>query len=124
MGIGIGIALLVVGAILSFAVRDNVPGVDLSMVGYICMGAGVLAIISRAGAEHPSHPHEAHCRRWNTATTWSEPPPTPGRGVTTRPGMLLTSAVRDSSSGGSGGGLRPRFAPGTLGAGSFHVEGS
>jgi hypothetical protein len=45
MGIGAGIALLVVGAILSFAVRDNVPGVDLSMVGYICMGAGVLALV-------------------------------------------------------------------------------
>jgi len=45
MGIGVGIALLVVGAILSFAVRDNVPGVDLSMVGYICMGAGVLALV-------------------------------------------------------------------------------
>jgi hypothetical protein len=45
MGIGVGIALLVVGAILSFAVRDNVPGVDLSVVGYICMGAGVLALV-------------------------------------------------------------------------------
>jgi hypothetical protein len=45
MGIGVGIALLVVGAILSFAVRDNVPGVNLSMVGYICMGAGVLALV-------------------------------------------------------------------------------
>jgi hypothetical protein len=45
MGIGIGIALLVVGGILSFAVRGNVPGVDLTIVGYICMGAGVLAII-------------------------------------------------------------------------------
>jgi len=45
MGIGIGIALLAVGAVLSFAVRDNLPGVDLSVVGYICMGAGVLSII-------------------------------------------------------------------------------
>jgi uncharacterized protein DUF6458 len=45
MGIGIGIALLVVGAILSFAVRDSVPGVDLSVIGYICMGAGALALI-------------------------------------------------------------------------------
>jgi hypothetical protein len=45
MGIGIGIALLVVGAILSFAVRGNVPGVDLTMVGYICMGAGALALV-------------------------------------------------------------------------------
>jgi Domain of unknown function (DUF6458) len=45
MGIGIGIALLVVGAILSFAVRGHVPGVDLTMVGYICMGAGALALV-------------------------------------------------------------------------------
>lgn len=42
---GSGIALLVIGAILSFAVRDMVPGVDLTLIGYICMGAGVLAII-------------------------------------------------------------------------------
>jgi hypothetical protein len=45
MSMGIGIALLVIGAILSFAVKDSVPGVDLSMVGYICMGAGALALI-------------------------------------------------------------------------------
>ncbi|MCC6496478.1 MAG: hypothetical protein IT193_09485 [Propionibacteriaceae bacterium] len=45
MSMGIGIALLAIGAILSFAVRDAVPGVDLTMVGYICMGAGALALI-------------------------------------------------------------------------------
>jgi len=45
MSMGIGIALLVVGAILSFAVRDSVPGVDLSVIGYICMGAGALALV-------------------------------------------------------------------------------
>ncbi|HRA05061.1 MAG TPA: DUF6458 family protein [Propionicimonas sp.] len=45
MGMGIGIVLLVIGAILSFAVRDAVPGVDLSMIGYICMGAGALALV-------------------------------------------------------------------------------
>jgi tellurite resistance protein TehA-like permease len=42
---GTGIALLVIGAILSFAVRDMISGVNLTMIGYICMGAGVLAII-------------------------------------------------------------------------------
>lgn len=42
---GTGIALLVIGAILGFAVRDSIPGVNLVLVGYICMGAGVLAII-------------------------------------------------------------------------------
>ena len=45
MGIGSGIALLVVGAILSFGVADNWDVVDLTVIGYICMGAGVLAII-------------------------------------------------------------------------------
>lgn len=43
--VGTGIALLTIGAILGFAVRDVVPGVDLTLTGYICMGAGVLAII-------------------------------------------------------------------------------
>ena len=45
MYLGGGITLLVIGAILSFAVRDGVSGVNLTMVGYILMGAGVLAII-------------------------------------------------------------------------------
>ncbi|MFN8099943.1 MAG: DUF6458 family protein [Dermatophilaceae bacterium] len=45
MYIGLGIFLLVVGAIMSFAVKDSISGVDLVMVGYICMGAGALAIV-------------------------------------------------------------------------------
>ena len=45
MTMGTGIGLLVIGAILTFAVRDSVPGVDLTMIGYICMGAGALALI-------------------------------------------------------------------------------
>jgi hypothetical protein len=45
MTMGIGIALLAIGAILSFAVRDSVPGIDLSMVGYILMGAGALGLL-------------------------------------------------------------------------------
>ena len=45
MGIGGGIVLIVIGAILSFAVKDSVDGVDLELIGYICMGAGLLALI-------------------------------------------------------------------------------
>ncbi len=45
MGIGGGIFLIVVGAILSFAVTTTVNGIDLVMVGYICMAAGALAVI-------------------------------------------------------------------------------
>ena len=47
MSIGFGIFLIALGAILSFAVRDALPGVDLTMVGYILMAAGlVTAIVS------------------------------------------------------------------------------
>lgn len=45
MGLGLGIVLLVVGAILSFAVKDNISGVNLVTVGYILMGAGLLSLI-------------------------------------------------------------------------------
>lgn len=42
---GAGIVLLVIGAVLGFAVKDSLAGVNLALIGYICMGAGVLAII-------------------------------------------------------------------------------
>ena len=45
MGIGLGIFLMVVGAILAFAVQDSISNVDLTMIGYICLGAGLLALI-------------------------------------------------------------------------------
>lgn len=45
MGLGTGITLMVVGAILAFAVRDSWDVIDLTVIGYICLAAGVLAII-------------------------------------------------------------------------------
>ena len=45
MGIGTGIFLIVLGAILAFAVQDSWDVIDLTAVGYICLLAGVLAII-------------------------------------------------------------------------------
>lgn len=45
MYIGGSIFLLAIGAILSFAVRDSINGVDLVMVGYILMAAGALGIV-------------------------------------------------------------------------------
>ena len=43
MSIGAGIALFVIGAILVFAVNvDTTQFVDLDLIGYILMGAGVL----------------------------------------------------------------------------------
>ncbi|WP_227589980.1 DUF6458 family protein [Demequina pelophila] len=45
MAIGSGIFLIVIGAIASFAINDSIEAFDLGLIGFICMGAGVLAII-------------------------------------------------------------------------------
>lgn len=45
MGIGSGIFLFVVGAILAFAVNVQVAWINLDLVGYLLMGAGVVVFI-------------------------------------------------------------------------------
>ncbi|GAA2083454.1 hypothetical protein IDH50_05305 [Aeromicrobium tamlense] len=45
MYFGGSIALIAIGAILAFAVTDAINGIDLTMVGYICMAAGALGIV-------------------------------------------------------------------------------
>jgi ABC-type protease/lipase transport system fused ATPase/permease subunit len=45
MGIGSGIALFVIGAILYFAVHVQVAFVDLSIVGLILMVAGIVLFL-------------------------------------------------------------------------------
>jgi hypothetical protein len=45
MYIGLGIVLIVIGAILAFALNIDIPGVGDDTLGYILMIAGVLAIV-------------------------------------------------------------------------------
>ena len=45
MGIGVGLFLIAVGAILTFAVSDPISGVDLGMVGVILMVVGALGLV-------------------------------------------------------------------------------
>ena len=47
MGIGVGIVLLAVGAVLTFALHSNPTGgaVDLSTIGWILMAVGALGIV-------------------------------------------------------------------------------
>lgn len=45
MSLRTGIVLFVVGAILAFALQIQVAWVDLRLVGYILMGAGIVGII-------------------------------------------------------------------------------
>lgn len=48
MGIGSSIALIAVGAILAFAVQFSIAGVDIRVIGYILMVAGVLGLLFTA----------------------------------------------------------------------------
>ena len=45
MGLGVGIFLLAVGAVLAFAIHVTTSGVDLHTIGYILMGVGALGIV-------------------------------------------------------------------------------
>lgn len=45
MAIGFGVALLILGAILAFGVKASLTDFDLTTIGYILMGGGVLAIL-------------------------------------------------------------------------------
>ena len=45
MRIGSGVALVVIGAILAFAVNVTPAGIDLQTVGYILMAAGVFLLV-------------------------------------------------------------------------------
>jgi hypothetical protein len=45
MGIGTGIFLAAIGAILAFGVRDNLSDVDLTAIGYILIVAGVVSVL-------------------------------------------------------------------------------
>ncbi|MET9275568.1 DUF6458 family protein [Kribbella sp. NPDC003557] len=45
MSIGVGIFLMVVGAVFAFAVRDTWDAVNLQVVGYILLLAGLAGIL-------------------------------------------------------------------------------
>lgn len=45
MGIGTGIVLFVIGAILEYALKVQVSWIDLHMVGYILMIAGAVVFV-------------------------------------------------------------------------------
>ena len=60
MTLGVGVFLLLVGAILAFAVTGDVNGLDLQAVGWIGMLVGVIAIALSLTVAR---------QRWNTSHT-------------------------------------------------------
>ncbi len=45
MGIGLGVFLIIAGAVLAFGVKANLNHFDLPTIGFILMGGGVLVIL-------------------------------------------------------------------------------
>lgn len=45
MSIGLGIVLIVIGAILTYALNITVDWIDLQLVGYILMAAGAVVVV-------------------------------------------------------------------------------
>jgi hypothetical protein len=45
MGIGVGIFLMVLGAILAFAVKTDVPGINVNTLGVILLLIGLVAFV-------------------------------------------------------------------------------
>lgn len=45
MKLATGILLLVAGAILAFAVKDSIEAINLGVIGYVLMAAGVVGIV-------------------------------------------------------------------------------
>lgn len=76
MSIGSGIGLFVVGAILAFAVNVDAGVVDLTLIGYILMAAGLVVFI--IGLVLMTR------RRQSVATTRSAVDPASGEQVTQR----------------------------------------
>ena len=45
MGLGVGIFLTAIGAILAFAVNTSVSGIEIKTIGWILMAAGIAGIV-------------------------------------------------------------------------------
>lgn len=59
MGFGASLAFFAIGAILAFAVKWEVPGIDLQLIGWIFMGVGVIGgIITRMYTRTPEETSE------------------------------------------------------------------
>lgn len=67
MGIGLGIFLLAVGLVLALGVADRVDGLDLTVIGWVLAGVGVLAIVlslvMNQQRANTSHTHVEERRR-------------------------------------------------------------
>jgi hypothetical protein len=60
MGYGLGVFFIAAGVILALAVQDRIEAIDLTLIGWILAGAGVLIVLITA--------IQANARRRSTTT--------------------------------------------------------
>jgi hypothetical protein len=53
MGFGASLAFIAIGAILAFATRFNLAGINVQMIGWILMAVGVVGMIITFGYTRP-----------------------------------------------------------------------
>jgi hypothetical protein len=78
--IGVSIALIIIGAILAYAVNFSISGLDLEVVGFILMAGGfvglIIGLILMASARRRAAPPAAGPAR--REVYYDEPPPAYG----------------------------------------------
>jgi hypothetical protein len=75
MGIGVGLILIAVGAILTWAVNASVSGVDINAIGVILMIVGAVGLLLSLIFWGSWGGYGARGRR---VTTYEDAPPPPG----------------------------------------------
>ena len=93
MGIGVGIFLIAIGAILTFAVHWHIAGLDLQAVGWVLMFAGLAGVIlffafwhrrgtGRVVSQRQTYQEPVVQRPYEQTVSerrvYDEPPPPPG----------------------------------------------
>ncbi|MGH8910640.1 MAG: DUF6458 family protein [Egibacteraceae bacterium] len=66
MGLRSGLTLVTIGAILAFAVQVDFAGLDVQIVGYILMAAGLIAMTFAMRTRRRSTDDDIHDHQWPT----------------------------------------------------------
>jgi hypothetical protein len=77
MGIGVGIFLIAVGAILAFAVDYQISGLDIAVVGWILMIVGLAGLILTAFIWAPRRRRNRAGATVEERRVYHDPPATP-----------------------------------------------
>jgi len=59
MGLGVGLILIAVGAVLAFAVHVTTRGFNVNTIGFILLGVGILGSRSPSGRAGPTQEESA-----------------------------------------------------------------